>query len=263
MDLSSIAIDFEASKSLHFCHDEFSDMSLHELLHFKDGTKFQDQVVMCIDQQGNYNKAPSRPILDPFLVDRMVYFRRNSSRGQIYRLKRLQASLHFSTSEQVAEEISFRVHNIVGGHKSIPDTLSIHHSLNCNFASNDIFVHNKDSEDTFPKAHDDAKKPEINSDIIDTVSVDSDLFSSRSDEDSDIDQKEKEVITPGNSIARPIPPRISITGPIPKKKTGSSDPLPSQPLKETRRHLLKALQLGLLEHMEFSEKKGAGPSHHL
>ena len=229
---STSAIDLEATKGTHFLHDRFSYKSLNELLHFKDETKFQDQVVMCIDQQGTYNKSPSRPILDPFLVDRMVFFKRNSIGGQIYRLKRLQASLHFSTSVEVAEEISFRVHHIVGGHKSIPKTLSIDHSRNCNFSSNDIFIHNKDTPDVHPLSP--ANEDDSSHESDGSISEDSDLFNHSDGED-------------GNYT--------SINQAIPKKKKKIEIPDSNKPLEGTRKHLHSALKMGLLNHIEFSEKK--------
>ena len=94
-----IAVDGKkALKDTHYLHDEFSDHSLNNLLDLREEIPFHDQVVMCIDQEGIYRKSSSRPKNDPFLVNGMVIFGRNVENGQIYRLKRLQASLHFSKS---------------------------------------------------------------------------------------------------------------------------------------------------------------------
>ena len=137
-------IDGKGVKNVHYCDDQFSNLSIDQLLSYRDDTPFNQQVVMCIDQHGVYTKNPGRPNIDPFLIDGILYFKRNPNAGQIYRLKRLQASLHLSNSIAVAHEIDFRLRFLINGHNCIPITLSVEQTQNVTIEEIGLFIHNTD-----------------------------------------------------------------------------------------------------------------------
>ena len=75
----------------------------------------------------------------------LIYFKRNPKCGQIYRLKGLQASLHFSKSVPVAEEIDFRIRYFLGNHRFIPKTLlAVKCDQNITVEERGLFIHNLD-----------------------------------------------------------------------------------------------------------------------
>ena len=267
-------------KNVHYHDEKFSKLSIEELLSYRDETPFHQQVVMCIDQHGVYTKNPGRPIIDPFLIDGILYFSRNPNSGQIYRLKRLQASLHFSNSIAVAHEIDFRIRFLIDGHKCIPKTLSVDDTQNVTIEERGLYVHNTDD----PIPHHDVSNlpnndtqaeanPSSNSTIANTstdsnalvsenystndrslnpstdeeTEFDKELFSDEESSDDELDKRRK--------VAPPIKHVHNIEDPIPRLKPKRTPTKKSQPLQETRVHLEKAIKLGLLKNIEFTEKK--------
>ena len=238
-------------------------------------------------QQGVYTKNPGRPNIDPFLIDGILYFKRNPNAGQIYRLKRLQASLHLSNSIAVAHEIDFRLRFLINGHNCIPITLSVEQTQNVTIEEIGLFIHNTD--DAIPNINEsnllndntymDANLPPIPTDpnipintsranVSQNCSAEAHsskppddscgLFSS-SDSDSSEDEADRRVSIRGPPNVLPFPetPRVTlkpvhnIYDPILRKddlppKIKQAPPKKSQPLQETRMHIEKAIDLGLL-----------------
>ena len=58
-------IDGKGVKNVHYCDEKFSNLSIDQLLSYRGDTPFDQQVVMCIDQQGVYTKNTWRPNIDP------------------------------------------------------------------------------------------------------------------------------------------------------------------------------------------------------
>ena len=131
-------------KNVHYCDEKFSNLSIDQLLSYRGDTPFDQQVVMYIDQQGVYTKNQGVPISIHFLLMASCILKRNPNGGQIYRLKRLQASLHLSNSIAVVHEIDFRLRFLINGHNCIPITLSVEQTQNVTIEEIGLFIHNTD-----------------------------------------------------------------------------------------------------------------------
>ena len=241
-------------KNVHFLRQDYRESSLEELLYSIDTTPFDQQVVMCIDQEGIYTKSPNRPVIDPFLVDGLIYFKRNPECGQIYRLKRLQASLHFSKSVPVAQEIDFRIRYFLGNHRSIPKTLAVECDQNITVEERGLFIHNLDDPPKKSENKMDPQQSPSSTKFSDSkCSAQEELFrdDSSDDDSSDDDQDNDKKMPAHNATFEEIP--------IPRKtKVRVPSSISPEPLKETRIHLEKAIRLGLLKNIQFSEKKRGG-----
>ena len=241
-------------KNVHFLRQDYCESSLEDLLYSIDTTPFDQQVVMCIDQEGIYTKSPRRPVIDPFLVDGLIYFKRNPECGQIYRLKRLQASLHFSKSVPVAEEIDFRIRYFLGNHRSIPKTLAVECDQNITVEERGLFIHNLDDPPKKSENKMDPQQSPSTPKFSDSkCPAQEELFrdDSSDDDESDDDKDKDKKMSARDTTCKEIP--------IPRKtKVRVPSSISPEPLKETRIHLEKAIQLGLLKNVEFSEKKRGG-----
>ena len=257
--LSGIAIDGKTVlKNIHYKNEDFLNLSLNQLLSLEENISFDKQVVMCIDQDGIYRKSSCRPTIDPLIIKGMVIFGRNIDNGQIYRLKRLQASLHFSKSLKVALEIETRIRFLSGDdHGHIRKTQILPNDANFTIEECGIFLHNVDGECT------DSNTDEIHGEC--TMSDKDRLHCSKtSDHNHDNDLSSVDSDDPDLFPSSPTPPITYLR--IPRKTNHPFTPSMSKspvscPLKDTRKYIQNAIDFGLLKYFSFSEKKrGKGKS---
>ena len=160
----SIGLSASPTSGREYLHEKFSNMSLEDLIvHGNKDSSYDDQCIIILHQRrgSSWTKTSWRPSFDPFLVDKVFRFDRNSEYGQIYTAPDLNTSCHMAASKDSADEIYHRLKFFYGLEDSQFKSLHphsfpslVHVSCDQNYTvSNDdqnegVFVLNRDPDNS-------------------------------------------------------------------------------------------------------------------